>query len=222
MKSAPFEIEVKRLLVGENSLDKLITTLGVEVSSSRRQINYIFDTEDRRLDRARYALRLRTENSNAFLAAKGPSRHLSGSTNTKAEAEVSLEASEVDAVLQGLTDPLSLLHARATDPAFAALWSGLDEARGRRPLKCWGRFETLRRTVPVTLPEGWAIQVEFDTTTFPDNRIDHEVEVELPTESAAGRVEEWLEAAALAAGVETKDSTPKIVRFFASIQGGAA
>ena len=63
--------------------------------------------------------------------------------------------------------------------------------------------------------------MQFDRTTFPNHRVDHEVEIELRREDAAQDVEAWLEATALAAGVEMKDSTPKIARFFASKERGS-
>ena len=54
------EIELKRLLSGDAAADKLIAFLG-QIAAQKKQINHVFDTDDRRLNQQRYAVRLRFE-----------------------------------------------------------------------------------------------------------------------------------------------------------------
>jgi len=218
MAAGPNEIELKRLLQGEAAAEKLIAPLGAPVREEKRQVNHIFDTDDRRLDRARYAVRLRTEGTRAFLTAKGPSRNVTSDTATKVEAEITLEPSEVTAVLSGAVDPVSMLKERATNPAFNELWRGIEQANGNQELRSWGHFENLRRSVPVTLPDGESVTVEIDRTRFSNGRVEDEVEIEVRDESVIRNVESWLEQKARAAGVSLQHSTPKIARFFESIE----
>jgi hypothetical protein len=67
------EIELKRLLIGAGAADKLVAVLG-PVPALKRQVNHVFDTEDRRLNRQRYSVRLRLEDGTPIVTAKGPSR----------------------------------------------------------------------------------------------------------------------------------------------------
>jgi len=211
------EVELKRLLVGANAGDRLIAALGAGVREEKAQRNRFFDTDDRRLGRARYAVRLRFEDQRAIVTAKGPSRAVGGSTASREEAESEVESLEAEAVVRGELDPVEVLRRRVSDPAFAALWRGLETARAGAALRDWGGFDNVRRVVPVALPGGEPLLVEVDRTVFPGGRIDEEVEIELPREELAGEVEVWLEARARAAGIETRASTPKVARFFAAL-----
>ena len=217
MKKPTHEIEVKRLLLGARARDKFLKALGKPVRKENTQINYIFDTDDRSLDKARYALRLRVEDSKGFLTAKGPSRKVGSSTASKLEAESPVDPGLVEAIRSGRQDPLATLKRRVTDPAFRDLWRGIEEIRAGRPMKLWGHFENLRRTIPVVLPSGLRLQVQTDQTRFPDGSVQSEVEVELPADDRAQEVESWVENVARAAGIETQAGPPKIVRFFAAL-----
>ncbi len=211
------EVELKRLLVGPKAGDRLIAALGAGVREEKTQRNHFFDRSDRRLGRARYSVRLRFEDHRAILGAKGPSRPVGVSTASRDEAESDLESFEAEALVQGGIDPITTLRQRVLDPAFAGLWRGLEAAREGRALRNWGAFENVRRLVPVALPRGQPLLVEVDRTLFPGGRIDEEVEIELPREELSGEAEAWLEARARAAGIETRVSTPKVARFFASL-----
>jgi uncharacterized protein YjbK len=219
MASGHQEIELKRLLVGEGAGDRLIAALDARVRRETHQVNHVFDTDDRRLDRGRYAVRLRRENGSAFLTVKGPGRRVGASTDTKTEAEVPVEPNVADGIVAGRVDPVAALMSRLPDPAYQDLWSGVEDARQGRQLDRVGSFENVRRTVPVALPSGLTVDVEVDRTRFPDGRVDEEVEIELPTEAVAGEVEAWLAAVASAASVTTRPSSPKIVRFLAALRG---
>jgi uncharacterized protein YjbK len=213
-KGAPHqEIELKRLLRGEGAADKLAARLGT-AREERRQINHVFDTDDRRLQQKRYAVRLRFENEVPILTVKGPSRGVGASIAARAEAEATVDRAQADAILAGHLDPVSALRQLERDPAYATLWAGLDEARGGAPLRQLGHFENLRRVFPVVLPSGLRLDLELDRTRFAADRVDDEVEIELSDEGAAEEVEAWLEATASEAGVATAPSTPKVARFY--------
>jgi uncharacterized protein YjbK len=205
------------MLVGPNAGDRLIAALGAVVREEKVQRNHFFDTSDRRLGRARYSVRLRLDDHRANLGAKGPSREVAGSTASRDEAETSVAAFEAEALLRGELDPIEILRRRVVDPAFEALWRGLDAAREGHALRNWGSFENVRRVVPVALPTGQSLLVEVDRTLFPGGRVDEEVEIELPREDLAAEVEAWLETRARGAGIETRASTPKVARFFSSL-----
>jgi uncharacterized protein YjbK len=214
------EIELKRLLSGQGAADRLIAAIG-PVEELKVQTNHLFDTVDRRLNKAGYAVRLRFENSSAFLTVKGPSHLVGPSTGSKIEAEASVEPHVADEILQNRLDLVAALRSRLPDSAYMELWRGLDDARRYRSLQRLGSFENQRRTIPVVLPSGITVRVEVDRTRFPDGRIDEEVEIELPAEDSVHEVETWLATTAHKAGVETQPSTPKIVRFLSALSQGS-
>lgn len=210
------EIELKRLLVGEGAGEKLVAALSGRVARDRVQVNHLFDTANYALRRARYALRLRTEGRKAFLTAKGPTRSVGRSTGSKVEAEAAISMPLAKRVLTGRVDPLAALRARLRNPAYARLWRAFERAVGDRAPRHVGHFENRRRTVRARLPSGLRIAVEIDRTYFPGGRVDHEVEIELPSEAAVAEAERWLRARLRQAGVAARKSTPKVARFYAS------
>jgi uncharacterized protein YjbK len=211
------EIELKRLLVGEGAADKLIAALGA-VASDRVQINHVFDTDGLRLNQQLYALRLRLENGEAILTAKGPDRGLGSYTSVRTEFEAKIERRLADEILAGRRDALEVLREHESDVVCTELWKGIEQARSGHTLREVGRFENRRRAIRVTLPSGLALEVEIDRTRFADGRVDDEVEIEVPREHLVGEVEGWLDQRAAAAGVSTRPSTPKIARFYASLR----
>jgi uncharacterized protein YjbK len=214
------EIELKRMLVGERAADKLIAVLG-EVSAEHQQINHVFDTDDRRLDQQKYAVRLRVEDGASILTAKGPGRIVGAHASSRTEAEARIEDDVAAEVLAGRLDPIEVLRSRVHGPAFEELWSGLGHARAGRALSEVGHFRNQRRVVRLTEPGGRALDVEIDRTSFPDGHVDDEVEIEVPDEADVPAVEAWLDDRLATAGVATAPSTPKIARFYAALPGGA-
>jgi len=217
----PHEIELKRLLFGDRAGDRLVAALGGAVQSEHRQVNHVLDTRDRRLSAARFALRLRMENGDALLGAKGPTRDAGTSTGSKLEAESRIDADLACAILAGERDPVAALRERAGDPAYAELFRAIEATRRGEPIVPRGQFANVRRTVRATLPHGLSIAVEIDRTTFPDGRVDEEVEIELPDERVVPEAEAWLDSVTRSAGITTRPSTPKVARFWATVAGGA-
>lgn len=210
------EIELKRLLVGENADERIIAALGEGVAKDAVQTNHLFDTDDRALRRARHTMRLRKEEDEAFLTAKGPTRRVGRDTGSKVEAEVAIDRALAEDLLAERADPLDTLRSLLPDPAYVPLWRDLEHARAGRALRPCGRFENRRRVVPAQLPSGLAVAVEIDRTQFPNGAVDYEVEIELPDEQAVAEAERWLDELARGAGVETKPAPPKTARFYAS------
>jgi uncharacterized protein YjbK len=214
--AATREIELKRRLVGPAAAERLLAVLG-PIASDVEQVNHVFDTPDRRLRGARHSLRLREEAGRFILTAKGPDRGVSDSVSARTEAEAELEPEVARRLLAGQGDPLAELRQRATDPAFDALWEGIERARDGQALSELGHFHNRRRSVKVTLSPALQLCLEVDRTRFPDGRVDDEVEIELSQPELAGEVEAWLEQRAAAAGVETQASTAKFARFYAAL-----
>src|SRR5690349_8539111 len=125
--AATSEIELKRRLVGPDAAERLLAQLG-PVASDVEQVNHVFDTPDRRLHRARHSVRLREEAGRFILTAKGPSRGVSGSVTTRAEAEAEIDPVLARRILGKPDDALAELRRRATDAAFDALWAGIEQA----------------------------------------------------------------------------------------------
>jgi len=211
------EIELKRLLVGDGAADRLVTALG-PVAADVTQTNHFFDTSDGRLRQKRFSVRLRDEDGRFILTAKAPSRGVGGSVSARTEAEAEVDPLTAQQILAGALDPAVTLRQRATDPAFAELWQGLETARAKQPLQRVGQFQNRRRVVAVVVPPALALRVEVDQTFFPNGRVDEEAEIEIPDAELAGTVEAWLEQRASAAGVQTQVSSSKLGRFYAALE----
>jgi uncharacterized protein YjbK len=214
------ELELKRLLLGEQAAAQLLALLGAPLTT-KHQVNHIFDTPERHLSQARHSLRLRFEDGQAVLTAKGPSRKVGAAASSRTEAEANIEAQIAADILAGRRDPLAELKEREQDPDYTELWRGIELALAGRPLQQMGQFENQRRCIPVTLPSGLRLQVELDRSVFPGGRVEEEVEIEIPEERRVAEVETWFEGLARAAGIETASSAPKLARFYAALAGEA-
>lgn len=209
------EIELKRLLPGEEALRLLVAELEA-VSPPKRQINTFFDTSSGRLARARWGVRLREEEGVYTLTAKGPPRKLSDTIESRPEIEKPIEASLAHALLAGRGDVWETLSATFESDEERACLAALDAARAGEGLSSIGGFANVRRSGRARLPSGRAIVVELDTTEFPNGSLDYEVEIELEEEAWAIETEAWFEVLARRLGIETRPATPKLARFFAS------
>ncbi len=214
--TAHHEIELKRLLGGAGAADRLVDALGGRPARDVMQVNHALDTADGALRRARLSLRLRTENGDAYLTAKGPTQAVTRSTGSKVEAETAIPPSLAGRILAGSADGLAALRRRLPATPYAELFAAIDAARGERAVRPVGHYENRRRSMRVRLPSGRRVVVEVDRTWFPGGRVDDEVEIELPSTRAAAAVERWLDGVLRTAGIRAKTSTAKIARFYAS------
>jgi len=165
-----------------------------------------------------HALRLRIEPKGTFLTAKGPGRAIGRSGGARVEAEALLEPEVAQRILSGEVQPIEVLKSRLVDRGYDELWSSLEAACTGRPLKPIGHFENERRTAPMMLPSRASLILEIDRTRFPGGRVDEEVELEVPTEDLAPEAEAWLHDVLARAGVTSTESTPKIARFYESLE----
>lgn len=210
----PIEIELKRLLPGLAEANRLLDALGRD-GESKRQVNHFFDTDDERLAQARWALRLREEDGTFQLTVKGPAENVGEDTARRIEIERIVSSDDAASILEGAIDPLLVLRAQL-DPSERTHLSEVEAVRGDKTLVPTGHFENVRRTRRARLPSGHAIVVEIDATTFPNGRVDYEVEIELASEVLARDAEAWLDRLTAELGIETRPATTKLARFRAA------
>lgn len=209
------EIEVKRMLVGNEPIEALTALLGEGTVAKQR--NFVLDTTHLDLRAARYSLRVRDQEGAFSLTAKGPSTRATANTSVRSEAEIELEPGQAAQVLEGALDPLAVLHETLTAHALLHLIAEIERAKKGRSIAVLGDFRNVRRSIPVALPSGLEIVLELDTTTLPNGNVEHEAEIELKDASQAAGVEAWLEQLARKAGIQTAPATAKVARFFQAL-----
>lgn len=189
------EIEFKRLLADEASWSRVaeaLEALHLERTAPRMQRNHFFDSKDRKLRNAGFALRVRLEDESALLTAKGPPED--GVSLARAqvlrEVEAPLSLDRARELLAERDSPLEELANKSTGER--ALLESMARALDGAALGCVGHFEN-QRTVfgPKALASGDKVHIEMDRTRFGD-RVDYELEVEVTAESAR-EVEEFLD-----------------------------
>jgi uncharacterized protein YjbK len=218
------EVELKFAVDGAAAFDALARAAGTAPRAAKRQVNHFFDTADGRLNASKHTIRLRDEEGSFTLTAKGPeTRSAQGPLMARSEEEVAIDRDEATAILRGTLAPLDTLEQRLGSRG-RELIAALRTQVGGSKLAEVGSFENERSRLPVRLSIGTdTIEVEFemDRTTFPGNRVDYEVEVEL-----VGVDEDRATAAVKAffakAQVPWRDAPSKAKRFFDAIQGGRA
>ncbi len=222
--SSGVETEFKRRVDSERDLEAVAAAAGDGPRATARQENHFFDTADRVLAAAGWALRLRDEDGRFFLTAKGPkgaARTDVGAVELAARPEVEAEvpAELARAILDGRAAPLAAL----SEAAGGGL-DGLLAAVGDAPLSHVGSFRNRRtRLGPVALEgEGGTVEVvlELDRTEFPGDVVHWEVEVEVDPDRAPA-VGAALEALFRRAGVSGRSAPSKAKRFFRALAGEA-
>jgi chromosome partitioning protein len=216
------EVEIKAALSGESAATALLAALppgSPAPGPAREQLNHLFDTPRGALRAAGLALRLREEGGHFTLTAKGPSAaNGDAAVADRPEEEVTLDAGWAYDLLGGRRSPLDVLRTRLA-PARPALLDALEAAAGNKHLQRAASFRNVRRRVgPVRLAAGEAepveLVLELDRTEFPDGRIEHEVEAEVPPEKA-GDAQRALEQLFAQAGLPWAPATSKMERLFA-------
>jgi uncharacterized protein YjbK len=176
------EVELKFAVDGATAFAALARAAGTPAQGATRQVNHFFDTADRRLHATRHTIRLRDEEGSFTLTAKGPDTQTEqGPLMARSEEEVALDVDEAKAILEGTRSPLDTLEQRVGSRG-AELLAALRTIIGASKLAEVGSFQNERSRLPVRLSIGTdTLEVEFemDRTTFPGNRVDYEVEVEL-------------------------------------------
>ncbi len=179
------EVEFKLAVRGEQDFDALMRTLACSLpADGDLQIKHFFDTENGRLRRGGYLLRLNEESDRFFVTAKGPARKRSDDALVdKAEEEFQIDNSWAVMILTGELSPIAVLE-RRMGRAPSDLVAALRDTVGKRRLKRVGSYQNLRRRVgPVALPVQGGGHVsailELDRTEYPGGVVEYQVEVEL-------------------------------------------
>jgi uncharacterized protein YjbK len=207
------ERELKLRVPGRAALDAVRRAAGGDAAPAQRQRNHFFDTAGRDLARARLALRLREEGRRAFVTAKGPVEASAGAFTARAEDEVEVDADTAQRILAGALSPLVPLAGRPLAAAIARAAAG-------KPIGCFGSFANERTRVPWRIDTGSGrvdAVLELDETAFPGERVEHEVELEIPPDVDPAAAERALRALLARAGVAGEPAPPKLERFLASL-----
>jgi uncharacterized protein YjbK len=213
----PQEVEIKLGLDGEDALERLKAAIEGDVSPTVTQTNNFFDTDAGALDDARCTCRVREERGPSgtewTLTLKGVEK-TDGELSQKAESEWVIDEEAARALLGG-EDPLA--KARALDDGSGAgLLAHLEGLAAGEGLKHIGAFTNERTRVRTTLEPGDAV-FELDKTTFPGDRVDCELELEVPEDQAdAYRVA--VTGLVDKAGVKTHKAKSKAARFFKALR----
>jgi len=221
----PTEIEIKYRLESAKSLLAVETALGIQSSTQRRQVlrqvNYFFDTKDFLLKKANLALRLRQENEQFILCAKGTATNgpkTPKSAATRFEYEEKISKALAMQMLADKVSPVQKLEEQTDklDPASKTrlfLLGRIGEVAKQKSLRVVGSFTNIRTCLPIRV-NGQVLTLELDETTFPGHVIHYEVELELPQDSDHELAERVLCKLFDKAGVKYSPSEGKSDRLF--------
>jgi uncharacterized protein YjbK len=167
-----YEIEIKIDLLSEMNRRKLLDHF-VEKSKDVKQENYFFDTEDWCLSSKDWALRIRIQDGDIELAAKGPTVKSPEGTMNRLELKKMISSDEAYLYIKN-GFPLSVLDRnwREIIPDFSKY--------GFLPSKL--HFVNYR-TGAELYESGYQYHIEIDKTILPDNSVDYELELELGDET---------------------------------------
>ena len=220
------EIELKYALPDERALAALSRQLlGADEPPPApvRQVNHFFDTPGLALRRAQLALRLREEGGRFLVTAKGPAEGdtQDGALTARAEEEVEIDGSEARAILAGETSALALLVERRA--GASAFLKSIELALADEALQHVGSFENARTRIGRTFEardRAGTVELlfELDRTSFPGERVDCEVEIEVRTRADAERARWVVEGLLEKAGVSWSAATSKAQRFFEALE----
>jgi len=174
------EIEIKLNLGSFTNYLKLMGFLG-QTEKEERHLNAFFDTEDRQLSAAGWALRVRAENHRGLVTIKSIAKE-TGSAFIRQEIEAEISRSEALDVLALQVDVMGL-------PVLPVEY--LIEKVGRLDVMILVKFENLRQKKFFKISD-YTYLLEIDKTEFGDGSVDYELEVELPDTSRLETVEDHL------------------------------
>jgi len=174
------EIEIKLKLESFTDYLKLVGYLG-QIESEEHQINGFFDTEDRRLAKGGWALRVRAENRRGLVTLKSiPTQAGAAVIRQEIEAEIS-RGTAIEA-LELRTDVLSISVMPVT--YVKKEYPGLAVAR-------LIQFHNTRQKKLFRIGDINYL-LEIDKTEYADGSVDYELEVELNESSQIETVEAHL------------------------------
>ncbi len=174
------EIEIKLDLGSFTNYLKLMGFLG-QTEKEERHLNAFFDTEDRKLSQAGWALRVRAENQRGLITIKSIARE-SGSAFIRQEVEAEINRSVA-------LDILALQSDVMEQPVLPIEY--LIEKVGRVDVMILVKFENIRQKKFFRIGD-FNYLLEIDKTEFGDGSVDYELEVELPDISRLETVDDSL------------------------------
>ncbi len=189
------EIEIKLDLSNEANYRNILNLLTPEASSIRQE-NYFFDTYERSLFAAGWALRIRLEEDKTTVTAKGPKKNKDEGLAIRQEIEEEIDTNQSDMLLSGYIDTASL-------PSEIA-----DSIKGY----CSGRkFKKIvsfinHRTMVGHEANGITIEVAIDRTEYSDRSVDFELEVEL------SKISQYKAVMSVIEGIFDKAGVPVILQ----------
>ena len=231
MKPQAREIEFKFAVSGREAFHRLLQHLTLPASlldSSILQTNHFFDGPSRCLHHHHVAIRLREADGSYALTIKGEHAAevtASGVLSNRIEEEVIIPPAAAESLLHGRLAPRQAIADHFADRS-AALLEMIENACHDQDLVYIGKFSNERvHLPPVILPIGNASETlvfELDTSTFPGNRIEHEIEVEIKAHCDATGIETALIKLLGEADIAWHTAPSKAVRFFAALENAIA
>jgi len=174
------EIEIKLNLGSFTNYLKLMGFLG-QTEKEERHLNAFFDSEDRKLSSAGWALRVRAENHRGLVTIKSIAKE-TGSAFIRQEIEAEISRSEA-------LDALALQIDVMDFPVLPVEY--LIEKLGRFDVMILVKFENVRQKKFFKIAD-YNYLLEIDKTEFGDGSVDYELEVELPDIGRLETVEDHL------------------------------
>lgn len=174
------EIEIKLDLGSFTNYLKLMGFLG-QIEKEERHLNAFFDTEDRQLSKAGWALRVRAENKRGLITIKSIAKE---SRSAFIRQEIEAEISRSTAL-----DIMALQLNVMDQPVLPVEY--LIEKIGKLDVMILVKFENLRQMKSFKI-DGFSFLFEIDKTEFGDGSVDYELEVELSDISRVETVDDNL------------------------------
>jgi hypothetical protein len=216
------ETELKLLLTGADEARAVLCACG-QVLQSLQQDNRYYDDAQLRWRAAGWSVRLRDETDGArtrhVLTVKGPAPQMAGSVFVqRGEWERDLDEPDARRARDG-GDPLAAL----LGPLLAAGGAGpLPPPLVPRALAPLGVVHNAREVAALPGP-GPSLEVEVDTSSYPDGSMGWEVELEMPPDASTAEQDAAvarLRRVFRRARVPWRPSTvTKLARFHASLRG---
>lgn len=220
------EIEFKFAVDGKRAFDQLVNHLDLPSSlldNGVIQTNHFFDSPGHCLHNCHFVIRLREQNNSYTLTIKGEQQSPpddSSVLSNRIEEEVVLPRESAHAMLDGSITPQQVVTAHFSNRA-AALLNMIETACDQQALVHIGDFRNVRiHLPPVLLAAGKTserVEFELDSSTFPDGKVDYELEIEISEQSDAESIEIALKELLRQAGIEWHTAPSKAERFFAAI-----
>jgi uncharacterized protein YjbK len=226
MSTPSKEIEFKFAVEGKYAFEHLVSQLGLPLSvlqNAVTQINHFYDSAAYCLHQRHFVIRLREQSDRHFLTIKGEQQADANTTSvltSRIEEEVALCRESAEALLAGTVSPQQIIKENFSDRS-PSLLQMIETACNQQELVHIGDFRNVRiHLPPVLLAVGRnseRLEFELDSSTFPDGKVEYEVEIEISEHSDADAIEAALKDLFRQAGIQWHTAPSKAERFFTAI-----